>query len=81
MLFYVDLLYLDNQQFLANLFDLYVSPISFEVLVLFVGFACFKIFWNTFLKKYCFSALFLLIFVVKFSFLKSVESISVLKIS
>ena len=32
-----------------------------------------------FLKKYGFSALFLLIFVVKFSFLKSTESISVLK--
>ena len=33
----------------------------------------------SFFKKYGFSALFLLIFVVKFSFLKSTESISVLK--
>ena len=40
----------------------------------------FKIFWNIFFKKiYGFSALFLLIFVVKLSFLKSIESISVLK--
>ena len=54
-----------------------------------------KIFWGTyfiwwfrlfqdlfeyfFLKKYSFSSFFLLIFVVKFSFSKSVESISVLK--
>ena len=46
---------------------------------MFNGFVRFKIFWNSFFKKYGFLALFLLIFKVKFSFLKSIESMSVVK--
>ena len=66
---YLDLLYLVNQQFLAIWFALYLCPILCEVLILFDGFVCFKIFWNIVLKRYGFSSLFLLIFAVKFSFL------------
>ena len=51
----------------------------FQVLILFDAFVYFNIFSNIFLKKYGFSSCFLVTFVVKFSFLKSIESISVLK--
>ena len=63
-LFYLTHFFVQN--FLRYLFHLMVSSVS--------------IFFGIFLKNiYTFSALFLLIFVVKFSFSKSVESISVLK--
>ena len=79
ILFYLNLLYLDNQQFLAVLVDLFLCPIFSYVLILFEGSVCFKIFWNSFYKKHDFLALLLLIFEDRFSFLKFVESISVLK--
>ena len=61
------------------LLDLIVWPIFFKGVILYDGFFCFKIFWNIFLKIYSFSALFLLIFVVKLSFSKSLQSISVVR--
>ena len=76
--FYLEILYLDNKYFSAILFDLFFCPIFFEILILFDGLVCFKMFWKTFFKNYGFSPLFLLIFVVSFSFSKSVESICVL---
>ena len=78
-LFYLDLLYLDKQQFLVILFDWFLCQIFFEVLILFDGLVSFKIFWNISFKKYGFRALFLLIVVVRFSFLKCLESIFFLK--
>ena len=77
--FYLEILYLDRKPFLAILLDLFFCPIFFEILILFDGLVCFKMFSNVFFKKYGLSPLFLLIFVVSFSFLKSVESISLLK--
>ena len=77
--FYLEILYLDRKPFLAILLDLSFCPIFFEILILFDGLVCFKMFSNVFFKKYGLSPLFLLIFVVSFSFLKSVESISLLK--
>ena len=79
ILFSLDLLYRDNEQFLAILFGLFPCQIFFEVLLLFDSFVCFKIFWNIFCEKYGFYALCLVIFVVRFTVLRSVDSICVLK--
>ena len=78
-LFYLDLLYLDNVQFLAIWLIYFFVQYFFLVLILFDCFVYFSIFSNIFLNKYGFSSSFLLIFEVKFSFLKSIESIYVLK--
>ena len=77
--FCVEILYLDNKHFLAISFDLFFCPIFFEILILFHGLVCFKMFLKTFFKNYGLSSLFLLIFVVSVSFSKSVQSISVLE--
>ena len=77
--FCLEILYLDNKQFLAISFDLFFCPIFFEILILFHGLVCFKMFLKTFFKNYGLSSLFLLIFVVSVSFSKSVQSISVLE--
>ena len=79
LLFYLDLLYLANRQFLAILFDLFLCLIFFQVFI-FYFLRLFRLFQDLldfffFLKK----RFFCIIFVVEFSFLKSVESISFLK--
>ena len=79
-LFYLDLLYLDNEPFLAILFDLFLCPIFFLGTYFVWLFRLFQDLLEYFLKKYGFSILFFLIFAVKFSFLNTIESVSVLKI-
>ena len=78
--FYLDLLYLDQRQFLAILFDLFICSIFFLRYLFYLMVSSDSrppgIF---FLKNMVFVPCFVLIFEVRFSFLKSVESISALK--
>ena len=73
ILFDLEISYTDNKQFLAILFDLFFCPIFFYILIFFECVVRFKRFQKMFFKKYFLSPLFLLIFVVSFSFSKSVE--------
>ena len=78
-LFYLDFLYLGNQKFLVILFYLFLCPIFFRYLFCLMVSSVWRYVGIYIFLKYGFCALFLLIFAVKFWFLKSIESISVLK--